>query len=68
MYLQDVLYVKLEDCTALILGLGVFCQWCGLLHFLSYFESYNVSGWFEVNAWKEPMGGERGGWREARWY
>ena len=41
--LQDVLSVNLENSTALILGLGVFCQWCGLLHFLSYFESYNVS-------------------------
>ena len=41
---QAVLNVQLEDMTTLILGLGVFCQWCGLLRFLSYFDTYNVSG------------------------
>ncbi len=30
------------DATSIILGLAVFGQWCGLLRFLSYFETYNV--------------------------
>ncbi len=32
----------LVDATSIILGLAVFGQWCGLLRFLSYFETYNM--------------------------
>ena len=42
MPLQVALSVELENCTALILGLGLFFQWCGLLHFFSYFDKFNV--------------------------
>ena len=38
-----VLSINLEDITTIILGLAVFFQWCGLLRFLSYFDTYNVS-------------------------
>lgn len=41
--MQKVLSINLEDVTALILGLGAFCQWWGLLLFLSYFDKFNVS-------------------------
>ena len=64
--LQFVFSIGLEDMTTLILGLGVFCQWCGLLRFLSYFDTYNVSGWCGVGGGRggegdEWIGGERCG-------
>lgn len=37
-----ILSIPLEDATTLILGLGVFFQWCGLLRFFSYFDTYNI--------------------------
>ena len=42
-HLYIVLSMNLEDITTIVLGLAVFLQWCGLLRFLSYFDTYNVS-------------------------
>ncbi len=32
----------LVDITSIILGLAVFGQWCGILRFLRYMETYNI--------------------------
>lgn len=52
--MKDILSVGMADWTALILGLGVFYQWCGLLYFLSYFGKFNVSAF--VSSGQEEEG------------
>ena len=59
MALQYVLSLELENWMAPILGLGVFCQWFGLLRFFSYFESFNVSAWMDGEKWELREGGRR---------
>ena len=34
--------VHVVDGTSIVLGLSVFGQWCGLLRFLGYLDSYNM--------------------------
>ena len=64
--MQAVFNVQLEDMTTLILGLGVFCQWCGLLRFLSYFDTYNVSGREGERVMSVGMDGEGEGEEETQ--
>ena len=66
MALQDALSLELENWMAPILGLGVFCQWFGLLRFFSYFESFNVSAWMDGEKWELREGSRRA--IEAEWH